>query len=102
VHGLVQRHRRILTAIASATIRIDRSRSSCGYFLGAGTTPPPGEIRPRIEPGAVQFAFSEGFYTPRWRHSRLDHLSPADYEKAYWAGHQPAPPHDPSHHTATV
>ena len=30
------------------------------------------------------FAFIEGFYNPRRRHSTLDYLSPADYEHAYW------------------
>jgi putative transposase len=32
------------------------------------------------------FAFIEGFYNPRRRHSTLGYLSPADYENAYWAG----------------
>lgn len=34
-----------------------------------------------------RFAFIEGFYNPRRRHSTLGYLSPADYENAYWAGH---------------
>jgi putative transposase len=32
------------------------------------------------------FAFIEGFYNPRRRHSTLGYLSPADYEQNYWAG----------------
>jgi putative transposase len=32
------------------------------------------------------FAFIEGFYNPRRRHSTLGYLSPADYEQTYWAG----------------
>ena len=32
------------------------------------------------------FAFIEGFYNPRRRHSTLGYLSPADYEHSYWAG----------------
>jgi putative transposase len=32
------------------------------------------------------FAFIEGFYNPRRRHSTLDYLSPADYEREYLAG----------------
>jgi putative transposase len=27
------------------------------------------------------FSYIEGFYNPRRRHSRLDNLSPADFEK---------------------
>ncbi|SFU08393.1 hypothetical protein SAMN05660657_05520 [Geodermatophilus amargosae] len=27
------------------------------------------------------FSYIEGFYNPRHRHSRLDNLSPADFEK---------------------
>jgi putative transposase len=33
------------------------------------------------------FAFIEGFYNPRRRHSTLDYLSPANYEHAYWTSH---------------
>jgi transposase InsO family protein len=29
------------------------------------------------------FAYLEGFYNPRRRHSALDYLSPADYETAW-------------------
>ena len=36
-----------------ATSRIARSRSSCGYFLGAGMIPSSRGIRPSTEPGAV-------------------------------------------------
>ena len=32
------------------------------------------------------FAFIEGFYNPRRRHSTLGYLSPADYAQSYWAG----------------
>lgn len=32
------------------------------------------------------FAYIEGFYNPRRRHSALGYLSPADYEYDYWAG----------------
>jgi putative transposase len=32
------------------------------------------------------FGFIEGFYNPRRRHSYLGYLSPADYERNYWAG----------------
>lgn len=36
--------------------------------------------------GQAVFAFIEGFYNPRRRHSTLGYLSPADYEQHYWAG----------------
>jgi putative transposase len=32
------------------------------------------------------FAYIEGFYNPRRRHSALGYLSPADYENTYWTG----------------
>ena len=32
------------------------------------------------------FAFIEGFYNPRRRHSTLGYLSPADYETKFRAG----------------
>jgi putative transposase len=32
------------------------------------------------------FAYIEGFYNPRRRHSALGYLSPADYEHDYWTG----------------
>ena len=32
------------------------------------------------------FSFIEGFYNPRRRHSILDYLSPADYEREYITG----------------
>jgi putative transposase len=32
------------------------------------------------------FAYIEGFYNPRRRHSALGYLSPADYEHNHWAG----------------
>lgn len=40
--------------IASATTRCARSRSSSGYFLGAGMTPPFRGIRLPTRPGAIQ------------------------------------------------
>ena len=43
------------SAIASATNLTERSRSSRGYFFGAGMTSPFGGIRPSTEPGANQF-----------------------------------------------
>jgi len=42
--------------IASATNRCARSRSSSGYFLGAGITPPFRGITPSTKPGAVHGA----------------------------------------------
>jgi len=42
------------------------------------------------------FAFIEGFYNPRRRHSSLGHVSPADYERAHEANHPDA------HHPAAV
>jgi len=33
------------------------------------------------------FQYIEGFYNPRRRHSSLDYLSPADYEKLYYQRH---------------
>ena len=36
----------------------------------------------RAELGQAVFAFVEGFYNPRRRHSTLGYLSPADYETA--------------------
>jgi putative transposase len=35
----------------------------------------------------AEFAFIEGLYNPRRRHSTLGYLSPADHETNYWAGH---------------
>src|SRR5690242_6064297 len=43
------------SAIASATIRNARSRSSSGYFLGAGTDPLSRGFRASTKPGAVQW-----------------------------------------------
>jgi transposase InsO family protein len=42
----------------------------------------------RTREGLAQavFAFIEGFYDPRRRYSTLGYLSPADYERNYWAG----------------
>ena len=42
------------SVIASATNRTERSRNSCGYFLGAGMTPPFRGIRPSTKPGTIQ------------------------------------------------
>jgi hypothetical protein len=41
--------------IASATSRNARSRSSSGYFRGAGTDPPSRGFRPSTAPGAVHY-----------------------------------------------
>jgi hypothetical protein len=46
--------------IASATNRCARSRSSSGYFLGAGITPPFRGITPSTKPGAVHAAVELG------------------------------------------
>ena len=40
----------------------------------------------REQPAHAVFAFVEGFYNPRRRHSTLGYLSPADYQTQYWAG----------------
>ena len=40
----------------------------------------------REELANAVFAFIEGFYNPRRRHSTLGYLSPADYEKAAATG----------------
>lgn len=40
----------------------------------------------REELANAVFAFIEGFYNPRRRHSTLGYLSPADYERAAAAG----------------
>ena len=48
---------------ASATRRIARSRSSFGYFLGAGTEPLPRGFRASTKPGAVHYG---------WDRTRLD------------------------------
>ena len=37
------------------------------------------------------FAFIEGFYNPRRRHSSLGYVSPADYERAYESRALPPP-----------
>jgi putative transposase len=42
---------------------------------------------PREALANAEFAFIEGLYNPRRRHSTLGYLSPADYETNYWAGH---------------
>jgi putative transposase len=42
----------------------------------------------RAELANAVFAFIEGFYNPRRRHSTLGYLSPADYETAALAGRQ--------------
>jgi transposase InsO family protein len=43
----------------------------------------------RTELSQAVFAYLEGFYTPRRRHSALGYLSPADYETA--ATRRPTP-----------
>ncbi len=37
----------------------------------------------RAELGRAVFAYIEGFYNPRRRHSALGYLSPADYESTH-------------------
>jgi len=42
----------------------------------------------RDEARSVLFAYLEGFYN-RWRrHSALDYLSPAEFERRWWTGHE--------------
>ena len=48
----------------------------------------------REELASAVFAFIEGFYNPRRRHSTLGYLSPADYEHAARLDASPRPPHD--------
>ena len=43
--------------------------------------------RTRDEARTDLFYYIEGFYNPRRRHSALDYLSPADYEKQYYQRH---------------
>ena len=43
--------------------------------------------RTRDEARTDLFYYIEGFYNPRRRHSSLDYLSPADYEKQYYQRH---------------
>ena len=40
-------------------------------------------FRTRVEARRAVFDFIEGFYNPKRRHSRLDYLSPMDYERRY-------------------
>ena len=42
------------------------------------------------------FAFIEGFYNPRRRHSSLGYVSPADYERAYESRALPPDAHNPA------
>lgn len=56
VDGVMSLGGDVSSLIASATIRWARSHSSFGYFLGAGTTPPPRGVKPSTKPGAVQNA----------------------------------------------
>ncbi len=48
------------------------------------------------------FAFIEGFYNPRRRHSTLGYLSPATTSSSTRLDATPRPPHDACHHTRTV
>jgi len=41
------------------------------------------------------FAFIEGFYNPRRRHSSIGHPSPIDYERHYQAVVSDPDPHQP-------
>lgn len=53
-------------------------------------------FKTHAEAKRAMFAFIEGFYNPRRRHSSLGYVSPADYERAHQAD-QPEP-----HHPAAV
>ena len=55
---------------ASTTSLIARSRSTCGYFLGAGTVIILRGIRPSINPGAVQMALAPSLTSANTR--RID------------------------------
>ncbi len=50
----------------------------------------------RAELDRAVFAYIEGFYNPRRRHSALDYLSPADYESTH-SRPKPLRRHDPYH-----
>jgi putative transposase len=56
-------------------------------------------FRTQAEARNEVFAFVEGFYNPRRRHSSIGYLSPVDYERRY---HQPAVDPDPPQPAAVL
>jgi len=59
-------------------------------------------FKTQIEARSAVFAFIEGFYNPRRRHSSLKYLSPIDYERRHYAMTVVADDHQPAAVLATV
>jgi hypothetical protein len=53
-------------------------------------------LKTHVEAKRAVFAFIEGFYNPRRRHSSLGYVSPADYERAYESRALPPDAHNPA------